>query len=282
MVKLERILKMVKGGEVSIESAKQMLTQYEDLGYAKIDYNRPLRTGFPEVIYGEGKTTEQIISIAKTLMQKNSRLLATRISEERARDILKEIPESVFFHDAKAITWIDTNESLYLYDGYVAVICGGTSDIPVAEEAAVTAEVMGCKVQRIYDVGVAGIHRLFDKLDMIKGASAIVAVAGMEGALPSVVAGLVSVPLFAVPTSVGYGASFQGVSALLSMLNACAPGISVVNIDNGFGAGYNAALILSMVGAKEVLDCFKISYQIVTKHSKSSYSTSVLRNVYSV
>lgn len=250
--KLENVLQQFKNGEISIEIAKAMLTQYEDIGgYAKIDFNRHLRTGFPEVIYGEGKTAEQIISIFNGLMKKNSRVLATRVSEEKANKVLHHIPEAVYHHDARAIVWLDKNEPSSLYDGYVAVLCGGTSDIPVAEEAAITAELMGCKVQRIYDVGVAGIHRLFDHIDTIRGAASIIAVAGMEGALPSVVAGLVSKPVFAVPTSIGYGANFHGVSALLSMINACAPGISVVNIDNGFGAGYNAALVLSMVGARE-------------------------------
>ncbi|MGG0719915.1 nickel pincer cofactor biosynthesis protein LarB [Robertmurraya massiliosenegalensis] len=249
--KLERILQSVKKGETSIEDARSMLTQFEDLGFAKIDYNRPLRTGFPEVIYGEGKTSEQIISIFQTLIKKNRRVLATRISKEKAKEILTHVPDAAYFEDARAVIWIGINEPVTLFDGYVAVLCGGTSDIPVAEEAAVTAEAMGCEVQRIYDVGVAGIHRLFHHLDTIRGASAIIAVAGMEGALPSVVSGLVAKPVFAVPTSIGYGANFNGISALLSMLNACAPGISVVNIDNGFGAGYNAALVLSMALKKE-------------------------------
>ncbi|MCZ8522786.1 MULTISPECIES: nickel pincer cofactor biosynthesis protein LarB [Paenibacillus] len=231
------------GGEPAVSPASLEAQAVDDsLGYAAIDLSRPSRTGFPEVIYGEGKTAVQIAEIFGRMIPHTDRVLATRIDAEKAAYVQEQVPGSEYHMDARALTWTRPG-TLPESSGYIAVLCAGTSDLPVAEEAAVTAESMGSRVERIYDVGVAGIHRLFRRLPEIRGASAIVVAAGMEGALASVVGGLVAVPVIAVPTSIGYGASFQGMAALLSMLNACAPGISVVNIDNGFGAGYNAALI---------------------------------------
>ncbi|WP_420218012.1 nickel pincer cofactor biosynthesis protein LarB [Paenibacillus elgii] len=215
----------------------------DSLGYAQLDLSRPARTGFPEVIYGESKSAEQIAAIFERLAAHTDRVLATRVDADKAAYVMQRIPGVKHHPEARALTWLRSGEAVPDGDSYIAVVCAGTSDVPVAEEAAVTAECLGSRVERVYDVGVAGIHRLFRRLPVIRGASAVVVVAGMEGALASVLGGLVAVPVIAVPTSVGYGASFQGVAALLSMLNACAPGISVVNIDNGFGAGYNAALI---------------------------------------
>ncbi|WP_426451608.1 nickel pincer cofactor biosynthesis protein LarB [Paenibacillus sp. S-38] len=214
----------------------------DSLGYAAIDLSRPSRTGFPEVIYGEGKTAVQIAEIFARMTPHNARVLATRVDADKAAYVLAQVPGAEYHPEARTVTWTRPGTQPE-GGGYIAVLAAGTSDLPVAEEAAITAESMGCRVERIYDVGVAGIHRLFRRLPAIRGANAIVVAAGMEGALASVVGGLVAVPVIAVPTSIGYGASFQGMAALLSMLNACAPGISVVNIDNGFGAGYNAALI---------------------------------------
>jgi len=240
---IEEILKQVRDGNLNIEQAKEMLVQFEDMGFAKLDHQRQNRTGFPEVVYGEGKSVDQIISIVLALKQKINRVLATRIDQQKALEVMDAIPDLVYNAAARTLFWKHENEPDVLYKGYIAIVCAGTSDLPVAEEAAVTAEAFGASVKRIYDVGVAGIHRLFHHLDEIENATATVAVAGMEGALASVVGGLISNPIVAVPTSIGYGANFQGLSALLSMLNACSPGISVVNIDNGFGAGYYATLI---------------------------------------
>jgi pyridinium-3,5-biscarboxylic acid mononucleotide synthase len=240
---MEAILKQVQDGTIDVEQAKTMLVQYQDMGFAKLDYQRQKRTGFPEVVFGEGKSVEQIISIISVLKQNINRVLATRVDEQKAAKVIEAIPGLTYNPTARTLFWKHEAEPSVLYKGYIAIVCAGTSDLPVAEEAAVTAEAFGASVKRIYDVGVAGIHRLFHHLDDIENATATVTVAGMEGALASVVAGLISNPIVAVPTSVGYGANFQGFSALLSMLNACSPGISVVNIDNGFGAGYYATLI---------------------------------------
>jgi NCAIR mutase (PurE)-related protein len=244
-MELDLILKLVQNGSLSIEEAKQRLQTYEDMGFAKLDLHREKRTGFPEVIFSEGKTTEQVVSIFTRLMDKSGRVLATRVSEEQAAAVLSAVPEATFHRTARTLTWFRDGHppAPPAEAGYVAVVCAGTSDLPVAEEAAITAECMGHRVERVCDVGVAGIHRLFHHLPTIQGASALVVVAGMEGALASVVGGLVASPVIAVPTSVGYGASFGGVAALLAMLNSCATGVTVVNIDNGFGAGYSAALI---------------------------------------
>lgn len=248
MLEIEHILKLVQSGDLDIQEAQIQLNQQlaksaaGDLGFANLDLEREKRTGFPEVIYGEGKTVEQIIAIIHKLMQHTERVLATRVDPLKAEAVVAAIPNVTYHPTARALTWFK-KPILHVYEGYITVICAGTSDLPVAEEAALTAECMGSHVERIYDVGVAGIHRLFNRLPLIRGANTIVVVAGMEGALASVVGGLVSKPIIAVPTSIGYGASFHGIAALLAMLNSCSPGISVVNIDNGFGAGYNAALI---------------------------------------
>lgn len=239
---LEDILKQVQIGSLSIEEAKGKLSTYENLGFAKVDHHRQKRQGFPEVVYGEGKTKEQILSIVQAIRSKDHDILVTRITEEKAEHILKEYPEFTYNEIAQILFWKKErgNDS---QEGYIAIVCAGTSDLKVAEEAALTAEALGSNVRRFYDVGVAGIHRLFDSIEEIQQATVSVVVAGMEGALPSVVGGLVNHPVLAVPTSVGYGANFNGLSALLTMLNSCASGISVVNIDNGFGAAYNAVLI---------------------------------------
>lgn len=236
------MLDSVRDGSVAVDDALALLRDlpYESLGFAEIDHHRALRRGFPEVIYGAGKTPEQVAAIAEKLAAHNGSLLVTRVDVDAYQAIKERVPGVVY--KAAARTVILEQEGRTKLPG-VVICSGGTSDQPVAEEAAVTAELMGCGVDRFYDVGVAGIHRVLDKRDALQAANAIVVIAGMEGALPSVVAGLVSAPVIAVPTSVGYGASFQGLAPLLAMLNACAPGVSVVNIDNGFGAGYLAAVI---------------------------------------
>jgi NCAIR mutase (PurE)-related protein len=213
---------------------------YEDVGFAELDHHRELRTGFPEVVLGLGKTSEQIAAIAGRLASRTERLLITRADIEAYQAVKENVPDAVYHATARAIT-LDRARAPKLPG--VVVCCAGTSDLPVAEEAAVTAEIAGSAAERLYDVGVAGLHRLLDKLPALRSANALVVVAGMEGALPSVVAGLVSAPVIAVPTSIGYGASFNGLAPLLAMLNSCAAGVSVVNIDNGFGAGYLAAVL---------------------------------------
>ncbi|MDR7238882.1 nickel pincer cofactor biosynthesis protein LarB [Neobacillus drentensis] len=250
---LEEILEQVQRGTLSVGEAKEKLATFENLGFAKIDHHRKKRQGFPEVVYGEGKTNEQIISIIQVLRARNDQVLVTRISKEKAEIVQRSCPEFIYKEEAQILFWKDENTEEADPQGYIAVICAGTSDLRVAEEAAVTAEVLGSKVHRFYDVGVAGIHRLLSHAEEIQNATVSVVVAGMEGALPSVVGGLVSHPVIAVPTSVGYGANFNGLSALLTMLNSCASGISVVNIDNGFGGGYNAVLIdqLAQKGARK-------------------------------
>ncbi len=240
---IDDILEQVQKGILSIEEAKKQLAPFENLGFAKIDHQRKKRQGFPEIVYGEGKSSEQIVSIIQSLRARNNQVLVTRVSSEKAEKILVSCPDFTYHDLSQILYWKDESNESRISQGYVAVICAGTSDLRVAEEAALTAEVLGSEVRRIYDVGVAGIHRLFHHLEDIQNATVSVVVAGMEGALPSVVGGLVSHPVIAVPTSVGYGANFHGLSALLTMLNSCASGISVVNIDNGFGGGYNAVLI---------------------------------------
>lgn len=240
---LLRLLQQVAAGEVIPDAALQQLRDlpYEDLGYAKIDHHRGLRSGFPEVIYCPNKTTEQIVAIAERLAARSRNLLATRASQEVYAAVAERLPEASYHPLARAITvWRDHTLS---GEGPVLVVSAGTADLAVAEEAAVTAEIMGNSVERLYDVGVAGIHRLLDNRERLQSARVLIVVAGMEGALASVVGGLVNVPVIAVPTSVGYGANFHGLSALLGMLTSCASGITVVNIDNGFGAGYAASLI---------------------------------------
>jgi NCAIR mutase (PurE)-related protein len=212
-----------------------------DLGFAQVDTHRALRKGFPEVIFGAGKTPAQVVGIAAKLVEHEQRVLVTRIAREHARALRKKFKYAVHHELARCVTI--EKKPLPKRAGTIAVICAGTSDLPIAEEAAVTAEIMGNRVERIADAGVAGLHRILSRLETIQRANVLVVVAGMEGALPSVVAGLVSKPVIAVPTSVGYGASFGGVAALLGMLNSCGSGVTVVNIDNGFGAGYAASQI---------------------------------------
>ena len=212
-----------------------------DLGFAQVDTHRALRRGFPEVIFGAGKTPAQVVKIAAKLLAREQRVLVTRVGPEHARKLCRRFKQAVHHELARCVTI--ERKLLPKRPGVIAVVCAGTSDMPVAEEAAVTAEIMGNRVERINDVGVAGVHRLFGRLETIQRANVIIVVAGMEGALPSVVAGLVSKPVIGVPTSVGYGASFGGVASLLGMLNSCASGLTVVNIDNGFGAGYAASQI---------------------------------------
>lgn len=215
---------------------------FEDLGFARLDHHRALRRGFPEVVFGLGKTPEQVATIVERLAMLQDRVLVTRTTQEALARVQERVPDAVY-HDAARLIVVDHRRDAPKFPG-VAVLCAGTADLPVAEEAAMTAELMDCAVERIYDVGVAGLHRLLSQLDKLRKARVLVVVAGMEGALPSVVSGLVAAPVIAVPTSIGYGTSFNGVTALLSMMNSCSPGVSVVNIDNGFGAGYLAATIL--------------------------------------
>jgi hypothetical protein len=242
--KLRRLLTAVKRGVMDVDGALDALRflPFEDLGFAKVDHHRYLRRGLPEVVFGEGKTPRQILGIARTLIDRGGPLLVTRISGEASRALKKAYPRIRFHPPARMATWTPPDWHPPRRTG-VVVVAAGTSDIPVAEEAAVTAEMMGNGVERIYDVGVAGLHRLLAHGGRLLAARVLVVVAGMEGALPSVVAGMVDAPVVAVPTSIGYGASFGGISALLSMLNSCAGGVMVVNIDNGFGAGFAASLI---------------------------------------
>lgn len=222
---------------------------FTDLGFARVDTDRRRRCGFPEVIFGPGKTAEQVAGIAKAILEKEPVLLVSRATEEQWRAVAALFPEARWHGSARCITVERTK--LPILDGHVAVVCAGTSDVPVADEAAVTLEVFGNRVERFTDVGVAGIHRLLAVRDRIEAANAVIVVAGMEGALPSAVAGLVSKPVIAVPTSVGYGASFGGIAALLGMLNSCGSGVTVVNIDNGFGAAYAAAQINRLAQRRE-------------------------------
>lgn len=249
---LKNLLKQVQSGQMNLDAAFHELKKlpFEDLGYAKIDSHRCIRTGVPEVIYCEGKTIPQIQGIIKRISKHHCNILATRASHEVFEGI-QNVMEKCQYHEAARIVVIRPEAVEKV--GNIAVVCAGTSDIPVTEEAAVTAEVLGNRVTRIYDVGVAGIHRVLDAKEELFRANVAVVVAGMEGALTSVVGGLVSCPVIGVPTSIGYGASFGGIAALLSMLNSCASGVSVVNIDNGFGAGYQASLInkIAVRGARE-------------------------------
>lgn len=240
---MAELLRDLYSHKISPEEALQKLEDYpyEDLGFAKVDHARELRKGTAEVIFGQGKTPAQLIKISKAILNKGSNLLITRLAPEIYKKIKAQLPGGRYYPEARCLTLLKKKEPEPA--GLVAILSAGTSDIPVAEEAAVTCEFFGNKVARFYDVGVAGLHRLLGHLEDIKKARVIVVVAGMEGALPSVVAGLVKTPIIAVPTSVGYGANFHGLSALLAMLNSCPGGVAVVNIDNGFGAGYLASLI---------------------------------------
>ena len=241
----KEILIQFQKGELSLEEATSQLEGIDDLGFASLDLSRNRRNGFPEIIYGEGKTKEQIEKIIASLEKENLPVLATRVDNEKGQYLLEKIPHGFYYETARAFV---VNPTPIHTEHYIAVVTAGTSDMPVAEEAAITAETFGNPVKRIYDVGVAGIHRLFNRLDDIRGASVIIVIAGMEGALVSVVAGLVDVPVIAVPTSVGYGSNLQGLTTLMSMLTSCASGVTVVNIDNGFGAAYSASMINQIRG----------------------------------
>lgn len=243
---LEHLLEEVKSGKKSVNDALDSLKyfQYTDLGFARIDHHREIRTGYPEIVYCAGKTVEQVKEIFRVMSERENNIFGTRADEKMFKAVKSILPEVKFFKEARIIS-IKRKES-EIPDTKIAVITAGTSDIPVAEEAAVTAELLGNNVVRIYDAGVAGIHRLVDKLPEIRSCRVVVVIAGMEGALASVVGGLVDKPVIAVPTSIGYGANFGGVSALLAMLTSCSSGVTVVNIDNGFGAGFSASMINRM------------------------------------
>jgi len=243
IIEATKLLEKFRAGDVSREAVVQAFqaAPIADLGFAQVDTHRALRNGFPEVIFGAGKTPDQVLKIATKLVEREQRVLVTRVSAEQARVVKKKFKLAVHHELARCITI--EKKPLPKREGTIAVICAGTSDLPVAEEAAITAEIMGNHIERIADAGVAGLHRLLARLETIQRANVLVVVAGMEGALPSVVAGLVAKPVIAVPTSIGYGASFGGLAALLGMLNSCGSGVTVVNIDNGFGAGYAASQI---------------------------------------
>ncbi len=241
---IEKLLEGVRDGVVTPQTALERLKDlpFEDLGFAKIDHHRALRRGFPETVFGAGKTPEQIVAIVERIVARGQSALVTRTTSDVHRLLLEREPQAVFHEAARCLT-VETAPPEPL-GGQVAIVCAGTSDVPVAEEAAVTAEFHGAAITRVYDVGVAGIHRLLGQARVLREADVVVVAAGMEGALPSAVGGLVDAPVVAVPTSVGYGASFGGLAALLAMLNSCASGVAVVNIDNGFGAAYLACLML--------------------------------------
>jgi pyridinium-3,5-biscarboxylic acid mononucleotide synthase len=242
---LDKLLKAVASGKVSTDDAAAKLRDlpFADLGYAVVDHHRQLRQGFPEVIYGEGKTADQIAGIAAQIAGRGAPLLVTRMSADKLPPVEEAVPGGTYHALSRTYALRPKRAAKPKVRGYVAVVCAGTSDLPVAEEAAVTLAVAGHPVRAIHDVGVAGIHRLLKRREEIAGASVVIAVAGMEGALPTAVAGLVGVPVVAVPTSVGYGAALNGLTPLLGMLTSCAPNVAVVNIDNGFGAGFYAAMI---------------------------------------
>jgi len=241
---LKEFIEKIKDGKIEVDDAITRLRDlpYEDIGFASIDHHRALRRGFPEVIYGTGKKVEEIIEIIGKMVDKEENILVTRLTDDKARIIKDQFPQGGYFPNSKVFT-LEVRPAEKRGKGTILVITAGTSDIPVAEEAAITARFMGNEVETLFDVGVSGLHRILGKRDALMEASVIVVVAGMEGALPSIVGGLVDKPVIAVPTSTGYGASFRGLSALLGMLNSCASGVTVVNIDNGFGAGYAASLI---------------------------------------
>lgn len=246
-MKIKEILAMVKSNQLSIEEAQQLIDNPID--YAYVDYNREKRTGVSEVIYGSGKSQEQIAGIIQNMLDHDQEhILATRVDKLKAEYLQQLYPQFRYDHEAR--TFMLNNNPNPFNKGMIVVVCAGTSDIPIAKEAVMTAQFLGNEVELVSDVGVAGIHRLFNKMEIIEKASVIVVVAGMEGALASVVGGLTDKPVIAVPTSIGYGANFHGLSALLSMLNSCASGVSVVNIDNGFGAGYMAHSINCLGGKR--------------------------------
>jgi NCAIR mutase (PurE)-related protein len=241
------LLEAVQQGSMDPADAQQRVLQFvrqapfEDLGFARVDHHRPLRQGFPEVVFGQGKTADQVAAIAEKIAGRGHSLLVTRTSADAYSAVHARLPSAVFHDTARAITL--RQGDIIPGTGFIVVAAAGTSDLPVAEEAAVSAELMGNAVERLYDVGVAGIHRLLSEASRLQAARVVIAVAGMEGAMPSVIAGLVACPVVAVPTSIGYGASFGGLTALLGMLNTCASGVAVVNIDNGFGAAAMASAI---------------------------------------
>ena len=245
-----RLLEQFRAGKIPREKILRALqaAPVADLGFAQVDTHRALRKNFPEVIFGAGKTSDQIVKIAAKLLEHGQQALVTRVTADQARALRRKFKRAVHHPLARCVTI--EKKPLPKRAGFIAVVCAGTSDLPVAEEAAITAEIMGNRVERIHDAGVAGLHRVLARMELLQSANVIVAVAGMEGALPSVVAGLVAKPVIAVPTSVGYGASFGGIAALLAMLNSCASGVTVVNIDNGFGAGFAASQINALVSQK--------------------------------
>jgi len=245
---IRRILDQVAAGRMSAEGALKRLRHlpFEDLGFAKLDLHRTLRRGIPEVVFGEGKSAAQIVAIGKRAIAAHGNLIVTRLGPEKARKLKARLKRFVY-HEVARVGAIVVRPVAPSGHGTVAVVCAGTSDLPIAEEAAVCAELFGNRVARLHDVGVAGLHRLTANLEMLSGAAVLIVVAGMEGALPSVVAGLLDKPVIAVPTSVGYGTAFGGLAALLGMLNSCASGVTVVNIDNGFGAAL-AATLMNRVG----------------------------------
>ncbi|MBM31430.1 MAG: 1-(5-phosphoribosyl)-5-amino-4-imidazole-carboxylate carboxylase [Chloroflexi bacterium] len=242
--KIIRILENIKEGKTSVRKGlKELsLSSTEELGFAVLDHHRHIRRSFPEVIFAEGKTPNQVLKIADSIHEFSKIVLITRATEEYYSLIYSKFPKAVYNKEAEMIL-IDSRKRQKLIDG-LTVLSAGTSDIPIAEQVVFTAEAMGCKTNKIYDIGIAGLQRITNKLEKIRDAKILVVVAGMDGALPTVISGLVSVPVIAVPTSIGYGSTFEGVSALLTMINGCSPGVSVVGIDNGFGAGYTAALTL--------------------------------------
>jgi len=253
--RLRKLLEDVRGERMSIEEALSMLRDlpYQDLSYAVLDHHRALRKGFPEVVFCQGKSPQQVVELISELSRRSDRVMATRADEESFQAVREALPEARYYSQARIVVVDKEKEKAAPPsedEGYILVVSAGTSDIPVAEEAAVTAEVLGSRVERLYDVGVAGLHRLLDRRDKLFAAKVIITVAGMEGALASVVGGLVACPVIAVPTSVGYGASFEGLAPLLTMLNCCAPGVAVVNVDNGFGAGYFAHNIMRTASEK--------------------------------
>jgi len=251
---IKKILKEVRSGKIRIEEALEKLRffPYSDLGFAKIDHQRSLRKGLAEVVYSPGKTPSQIVKIVERLSFYNHNILITKTNKKVYQAIKKREKKVIYYEKAKMIV-VKKKELFFNPNKVILVITGGTADLPVAEEAVVTAKIMGNKVECLYDVGVAGVHRLLDNLEALLKANVLVVIAGMEGALASVIGGIVNKPVIAVPTSIGYGASFQGLSALLGMLNSCAAGVAVVNIDNGFGAGYLASIINQMGEEKSIV-----------------------------
>lgn len=265
LAEARQLLERLRRGEASVDTVLRAVqaAPFADLGFAQVDTHRALRQGFPEVVFGAGKTAEQVVAIAARLFAQHDRVLVTRATPEHARALRRKFRRALHHPVARCLTL--QRAPLARRPGYVAVLCAGTSDLPVAEEAAVTAEFMGNRVERVFDVGVAGLHRLLGRLELLQAAQVLVVVAGMEGALPSVVAGLVARPVIAVPTSVGYGASFGGVAALLGMLNSCGSGVTVVNIDNGFGAGYAASQINAL--AAEAVETARAGEPAHTHHA---------------